>query len=384
MSRSTLIPPGASARSARERRRTTASPPGRPHWPARGRSERQPRHPHLEPPVRQSGVASASARPGWGPADRRRRLPHEPRVTVMIRNPLRLLALRFGVDRAGQANQCRRGRPRGREEPVYEKNSFPSGSPSVCDAAYHSPAKTWLSRHHRCNTTIPRSCSRSSTPAAGPTGRARAPGWRSTATATGIWHSIAGFCASRGGGGGSSCSCARGAKDTFPDGGGTRQRPGTGASASRPEQAAREIAEELGMEVGLSIGWSIPGASASIGRFPNGLIDREHHEVYMLRTGRRRSTAYRPDPTEVSGLAAWDSREAMIELLCPDGRATLIRSTEAIRVGHDGAMNAWDVVARTRGGGLVPLSRGTHPPPAARDCSWGLLHLAVKYWMHHG
>ena len=41
-------------------------------------------------------------------------------------------------------------------------------------------------------------------------------------------------------------------------------------------------------------------------QFANGLIDREHHQVYVLECDRPLSD-YRPDPREVIGLAAFSA-----------------------------------------------------------------------------
>jgi isopentenyldiphosphate isomerase len=94
-----------------------------------------------------------------------------------------------------------------------------------------------------------------------------------------------------------------------------------------PEQAAREITEELGLEVDFEK-LRYRGRERSARRFPNGLIDREHHQVYLLECARP-LLDYRPDPAEVIGLAAF----AYADLLAlAAGRRASIEALEAVRV----------------------------------------------------
>ena len=115
------------------------------------------------------------------------------------------------------------------------------------------------------------------------------------------------------------------------------------------EQAAREIAEELGLDV--SFGQlAFRGTEQAIGQFPNGLVDREHHRVYVLRCDLPLD-AYRPDPLEVSGLAAFDAR-ALIDLVA--GNLPLLDASEAVRVAASGTVKPRN--SRIRKADLVPYS----------------------------
>jgi isopentenyldiphosphate isomerase len=110
-------------------------------------------------------------------------------------------------------------------------------------------------------------------------------------------------------------------------------------SGETPEQAAREIAEELGIEVSFSA-LTYRGRERQSHTFPNGLIDREFHQVYVLESDRP-LLDYRPDPREVIGLAAFLSRE-LIGLT--EGEQGTITATEAVIVAADGILSAQEVV----------------------------------------
>lgn len=125
-------------------------------------------------------------------------------------------------------------------------------------------------------------------------------------------------------------------------------------------EASREIAEELGLEVAFDR-LLYRGREVSARAFPNGLIDREHHQVYVLQSDLALD-CYRPDPGEVSGLAAFRSTE-LVALL--EGSRTTTVASEALEVPSQGSLlpcrveiEARDVVpysgARIRGmlGGL--------------------------------
>jgi isopentenyldiphosphate isomerase len=101
------------------------------------------------------------------------------------------------------------------------------------------------------------------------------------------------------------------------------------------EQAAREIAEELGIEVDFSQ-LVYRGRERSARRFANGLTDREHHQVYVLESDLPLS-AYRPDPREVIGLAAFSVSD-LISLRT--GSASAITAPDAITVLPDGSVCA--------------------------------------------
>ena len=114
-------------------------------------------------------------------------------------------------------------------------------------------------------------------------------------------------------------------------------------------EAAREIAEELGLEVKFSE-LVYRGREAGARRFANGLIDREHHQVYVLECDRPLAE-YRPDPSEVMGLAAFRSHD-LIGLAAR--RMSEIQATEAVLVRPDGTLHPDDVVVRPSE--LVPYS----------------------------
>jgi isopentenyldiphosphate isomerase len=117
-----------------------------------------------------------------------------------------------------------------------------------------------------------------------------------------------------------------------------------------PAEAAREIGEELGLDVSFA-DLTYRGRERLSRRFPNGLIDREFHQVYVLESDRA-LVDYRPDPGEVLGLAAFRFDE-LVRLLGGAG-LTEIDATEAVSVTPDGGLSAQPVrVARDD---LVPYS----------------------------
>ena len=97
-----------------------------------------------------------------------------------------------------------------------------------------------------------------------------------------------------------------------------------------PEQAAREIAEELGLEVPFS-DLVLRGRERAERTFPNGLTDREFHEVYVLELDRP-LTEYRPDPSEVSQVAAFDA-DGLLALAA--GTLLRLEALEAVTVHAD-------------------------------------------------
>jgi isopentenyldiphosphate isomerase len=98
-----------------------------------------------------------------------------------------------------------------------------------------------------------------------------------------------------------------------------------------PQEAAREIAEELGVEVDFAA-LRYMGRERLARSFPNGLIDREHHQVYLLRSDAE-LRSYRPDPREVSALAAFAATDLIMLL---SGRRARIGSAEGIAVSPAG------------------------------------------------
>jgi isopentenyldiphosphate isomerase len=98
-------------------------------------------------------------------------------------------------------------------------------------------------------------------------------------------------------------------------------------------QAAREISEELGIDVPFEA-LTYRGRERASRSFPSGLVDREHHEVYVL-VDDRPLMAYRPDPAEVIGLAAFRVYELYTVI---NGSMDMIYSVEAITVAEDGSV----------------------------------------------
>lgn len=93
------------------------------------------------------------------------------------------------------------------------------------------------------------------------------------------------------------------------------------------EQASREIDEELGLHIPFAE-LEYRGREMSNRSFPSGLIDREHHQVYVwlkdISLGE-----LRPDPAEVSAVAAFPSEDLIAVL---SGTLRSVRAVEAIEV----------------------------------------------------
>jgi isopentenyldiphosphate isomerase len=117
---------------------------------------------------------------------------------------------------------------------------------------------------------------------------------------------------------------------------------------SAPE-AAREIAEELGIAVRFE-DLVYRGRERSSRRFANGLTDRELHQVYVLYDDRP-LLDYRPDPREVSGLAAFASADLVAVAA---GAASMVEAVEAVAIKPDGSV-VLEAVSVTRQD-LVPYS----------------------------
>jgi len=114
-------------------------------------------------------------------------------------------------------------------------------------------------------------------------------------------------------------------------------------------EAAREIAEELGLEVPFeALVYRTRERSAR--EFANGLIDRELHDVYVLADDRPLN-AYRPDPAEVIGVAAF-AAASVLELV--DGISASIDALEAVAVNSPGSVESTTV--RVSREDLVPYS----------------------------
>src|SRR6185436_21150178 len=82
----------------------------------------------------------------------------------------------------------------------------------------------------------------------------------------------------------------------------------------------------------------------------NGLIDREHHRVYVLPLALS-LLAYRPDPAEISGLAAVPAN-GYLALLA--GHIDTLPAAEAVAVGASGTLT--QVSMTVRRADLVPYS----------------------------
>jgi isopentenyldiphosphate isomerase len=152
-----------------------------------------------------------------------------------------------------------------------------------------------------------------------PTGRARS---RSAIHLEGDWH-LAFHCWVLRKGGQEIVLQRRSAlKDTFPlrwD----AAAAGHWRFGESPEEASREISEELGLSVRFERLRSV-GREREERAFSNGLIDRELHEVYALEWEAPLSS-YRPDPGEVSALAAVAAQD-LLELV--SGQRDWLRAVE--------------------------------------------------------
>ncbi len=117
---------------------------------------------------------------------------------------------------------------------------------------------------------------------------------------------------------------------------------------SAPE-AAREIAEELGIDVPFEA-LQYRTRERSAREFPNGLTDRELHDVYVL-DDNRPLREYRPDPAEVVGVAAFPTAAL---LAVQEGIAQTVDALEGVSVTRAGAIES--MTFRLRREDLVPYS----------------------------
>ncbi len=138
------------------------------------------------------------------------------------------------------------------------------------------------------------------------------------------------------------------AKDTFP-GCWDAAAAGHWRFGETAAEAAREIAEELGLEVSFSE-LAYRGRETTSHHLANGLIDREHHQIYVLESDKPLAE-YRPDPSEVIGLAAFavDDLLALVE-----GRSSQVWARESVVVRRDRTLHPDQVVIRPND--LVPYS----------------------------
>jgi isopentenyldiphosphate isomerase len=138
------------------------------------------------------------------------------------------------------------------------------------------------------------------------------------------------------------------AKDTFP-GYWDAAAAGHWRFGETPAAAAREIEEELGLLVPFAaLRWV--GRETIDREHANGLIDREHHQVYVLRWPAPLRT-YRPDRAEVAMLGAFPRAE-LIALAA--GEQASVQATEAVSVEADGSLRS--VPAALTAAALVPYS----------------------------
>jgi isopentenyldiphosphate isomerase len=100
-------------------------------------------------------------------------------------------------------------------------------------------------------------------------------------------------------------------------------------------EAAREIGEELGIDVPFAA-LEYTSRERSARQFPNGLTDRELHDVYVLED-ERPLTDYRPDPSEVVGLAAFPVTR-LLELQA--GIVQAAEALEAVSVTQQGSLES--------------------------------------------
>ena len=139
------------------------------------------------------------------------------------------------------------------------------------------------------------------------------------------------------------------AKDTFP-GCWDAAAAGHWRMGETAEEAAREIQEELGLHVSFA-DLAYRGRERSARRFPNGLIDREFHQVYVL-VSDRPLDEYRPDPREVIGLGAFAVHELLAVLA---HKQPSLAPIEAYAVAPDGQLWSETHLQVTRAD-LVPYS----------------------------
>lgn len=93
------------------------------------------------------------------------------------------------------------------------------------------------------------------------------------------------------------------------------------------EEASREIDEELGLHIPFAQ-LEYRGREVSDRAFPSGLIDREHHQVYVWLSDLS-LRELRPNAAEVSAVAAFPSDDLLAVL---SGTLSTVRAVEAIEV----------------------------------------------------
>lgn len=119
------------------------------------------------------------------------------------------------------------------------------------------------------------------------------------------------------------------------------------------QDAAREVDEELGIRVAFDQ-LEYRGRQVSDRTFPNGLIDREHHQVYVWRSDISLADL-RPDPAEVSAVAAFPADDLIDVLSCARGS---VIATEAVEVLSDRTVRRLARSIEARRDDFVPYSPG--------------------------
>jgi isopentenyldiphosphate isomerase len=116
--------------------------------------------------------------------------------------------------------------------------------------------------------------------------------------------------------------------------------------------ALREVAEELGLAIAEADLAPLPRHRQEH-RHPNGIVDREHHDLNLVRCDLP-FEAYRPNPAEVAGLVAL-AADDLADLA--EGRRASI-DTELVK--FDAAWRAQRSPLRLRRTDLVPYDVGYH------------------------
>ena len=146
-------------------------------------------------------------------------------------------------------------------------------------------------------------------------------------------------------------------KDTWPDHFDASAAGHVRFGETRAEMV-REVLEELGLEIAADDLVPLPRHRQEH-HHANGIVDREHHELHLLRCDQPLER-YRPSPLEVSGLVAVPA-EAWVALA--EARRAAIE-TELVEFEADGTARRSPL--RLGRGDLVPYDAGYHHRLAER------------------